>query len=398
MNPKPHERAFRRKERHNPMNPIKPALAFVLLGLCSSLQAQENVLCFTSGGDKVPCGKSWSEVKDGVTYNCLCNCPYAPSCTPVNSSSGGGGYSPSGGSLESALEPVFEQMFDNLFKWLFSPSSSSGTPKQTQQTVQSREEAAAAEAAYQKRQEEYKAKVLEQLSQAKDQFEQQRNAKFGAQRNAAANDLKDRVAKSEATKAVRQANCAAFTSLEAVKSELYDFSDFTNPNGEAEQTRKGADFTTGTLPCPEVLPQVQEVTVAQPICFQEQFYQYVKQRSDSIKVKVEALKEKKATNDKVIEEKKQKIAEAQQVIEKQKAEIKPEIPNTPQTEEDNLLLLEALKLQENSSAELKTAEETEKKMEEEIVLNEKNISALEKMRSTYDVPQKPDTAQPLPTK
>ena len=225
---------------------------------------------------------------------------------------------------------------------------------------------------------EYNEKLLKQISDAQNEFKKQANSYFNKQKEPIINEMKDRVAKSDAIKAAKQANCAAFYSLKAYElSRIGDFSDFTNPGGDAENMRTLADFPNANLTdCPPVKVSVPEVTANQPISFQETYFNYIKKQADSIKSTVDSLKVKKVDNEKVIEEKKQKVEEVTKVIE------------TKKNQEEDQDYLDALKELENANKDLETAKDNDKKMKEEIDQNDKKIKTLDKMRSMYDEEKK----------
>lgn len=279
------------------------------------------------------------------------------------------------------MESILTPLVNNFFKWL----SSGPSPKHNAKEDKKRQEQEEME--YKQRQEEYKAMMLAQISNAKSEFERQNKSTFGEQKATTINEFKDRLAKSEATKVVKQANCAAYTSLQAAKSALNDFSDFKNLDGPAEKARKSADFTTGNINgCPEIKIDIPEVNATQPVSIQEMFYNYVVHQSDSIKMTIDTLKVKKIRNDKTLEEKKQKVEELKQLIEKQKVEKNPSV--SADKGEADQLTKDALKELEIATKEMQTAQEDDQKMKDEIAEKEKNITALEKMRSTYDTDKK----------
>jgi len=141
---------------------------------------------------------------------------------------------------------------------------------------------------------------------------------------------------------------------------------------------------------------IPEVNAMQTVSIQGLFYTYVVHQSDSIRSTIATLKDKKINNDKVLVEKKQKVEELQQIVEKQKIEKKPDVAINQG--EDSQLVKDAMKELENATKELQTAEEEDQKMKDEIALKEKNITALEKMRSTYDMDNKPAAPEKSPTK
>jgi hypothetical protein len=210
-------------------------------------------------------------------------------------------------------------------------------------------------------------------------------------------DSKTRLARSEATKAINQLNCAAFSSLQAAQTALNDLTDFRNLEGSAEKARKLADFSSpNRSECPEIKIEIPEVNANQPESYQALFYNYILHKSDSIKTTIVSLKIEKIKTDKAIEEKKKKVEEVKKVIEKQKQVINP-VATSSQDENDQLVR-DALKELESATGELQTAEENGQKMQEDISLKEKNITALEKMRSTYDTDKKPAASGQSPKK
>lgn len=287
-------------------------------------------------------------------------------------------YSPGVQMAQSLIEPAL----DAFFTWLFTGPSADSQQKKLQKE---QEKLDAIE--YAKQQAEYHKKVEEQIANAKSEYDKILASQSLDKKAEVIADFQNRLAVSEATKTVKQLNCAAFKSLEAYKTSLNDFGDFKNLEGSAEQTRKLADFPSSNVSqCPVIKINIPEVNAAQPISFQQLLYGYVKQRSDSIKSTIDTLKLKKVKNDKVIEEKKQKIEETKVIIEKQKTET--------DSGTGNQLLLDAMKELEAATKELETAEDNEAKMKEELELKEKNYEALEKMRSTYDLDNNPTTTDP----
>ncbi len=326
-----------------------------------------------------------------------CNCSNGANALPVcrkneNQGSGGSssssGYSPQTQMMQDILQPVF----DNFFKWLFSEPSAEDQQKQQAAAIAAKQAAeqqiinkAEAQAAYDKMMQSYK--LLDDSHGLKMNTLNNTNLDFKTLDGNAETieNNKNRYAVSEATKTVKQLNCAAYTSLQALEVSLNDFGDFKDIDGSAEQASKLADFTTSNSNgCPEIKIDIPEVCAAQPISFQELFYSYVKHQSDSIKSTINTLKVKKIKNDKVIEEKKQKIEETKLIIERQTVEVNPNV----KAEETNQLLIDAMKELEEANRELQTAEELEIKMKEEIDQKERYKKVLTKMRSTYDVPKK----------
>jgi hypothetical protein len=356
---------------------IAIALIIIALPCLAQIEAEG---CFTSNGTFKPCWSKWTDSFNGVRYSCYCDCAKTPpaDCTPESSSSGSSssGYSPEVQMAQDILQPVF----DNFFNWLFSEPSAEDQQKQQQQKQQKQLQKQKA-IENEKNREEYKAKVLEQITNAKSEYKKQMSMQSQEQKEITVENFKIRYAVSEATKAVKQLNCAAYTSLQALEVSLKDFGDFKDIDGPAEQSVKSADFTLlNSSGCPTIKIDIPEVNATQTVSFQQLLYGYVKHRSDSIKSTIDTLKVKKIKNDKVIEEKKQKIEETKLIIEKQKEDVNTAV----NTEEANQLLIDAMKELETGTQELQYVEELEIKMKEEIELKEKNFQALEKMRGTYD--------------
>jgi hypothetical protein len=336
-----------------------------------------------SGSPWVPWSKAFSsceeceaEVSQGDTHyfrNLHCE-------GGSSSSSGGSGYSSETQMMQTILTPVFE----NLFKWLFSDDSAQNQQQQTQQQKEEQEQQrkiAAQE--YEKRQQEFKAKVQEQLINAKDEYQKQKQGQYQEQLKTTVTDFKNRFAVSEATKAVKQANCGAYNSLATTYTALQSSGGSKDYDGTMENLRESAEFRSGNSnECPPIKIEIPEVSAAQPVAFQQQFYVYIEHQSDGIKATLDSLKEKKAKNDEVIVEKKQKVEEIKQVIEKQKNEKKQN--NEVKKDEDDQLIKDALK-------ELEAAEDEDKKIKDEIEVKEKNVVALEQMRKTYDTDNKETT-------
>jgi len=237
---------------------IKPAIVITIsLIFHIACYAQQAAGCYDSGGHFKQCWEEWDDVHDGVDYHCYCNCNTTPpaECTPKSSSSSSssssrsssGGYSPQVQMMEAILTPLV----NNFFKWL----SSGPSPKQGQQgnAKIDKKKQEELDREYKQRQEEYKAMMLAQISNAKSEFEKQNNLSFGERKESTLNEFKDRLAKSEATKLVKQANCDAFSSLQAAKTDLSDISDYREIKGSAEKMRKEADFTNANINgCPPV--------------------------------------------------------------------------------------------------------------------------------------------------
>jgi hypothetical protein len=334
-----------------------------------SVQAQgiEKVACVDQSGRSVPCGGSWTVVYQGITYNCVCNCSGQDDCTAVSSgsSSSSGSYgSGSSDYREVIVGAVIQGLFNNLNRWLNSPSE----PKAQNQPAQTHEMTDAEKAEMERKQEEYRQKVLEQVTRASDEYNKQVNQNFNTAQEATLTDFKTRLTRSEATKTIKQLNCAAYTSIEAARLACQT-DDLSTIGGPLDQARAKADFTSG-LPddCPPIKVSVPDVTPEHPVGFQQYFYNTVRYKSDSVTLRVKALKEADA---KMQSETKEKEA----VVEKIKTQSQDK--NDPQ-------LLRAMK-------ELEEARQKQQQITDEIKTCQKNIDLYDIMRSTFDVDKTSDS-------
>ena len=305
-------------------------------------------------------GEKYVVTVNGVTYDCIACVSHIPRNSKDNTGIKDNG---SQTQMEGIIQPIIKELFD----WLFSEPTKEEKLHQEQEDYRKEQEERERE------REEYRTKMLNQISNVKSELKKLNDANFNENKDDVLNDIKEKVAKSEATKALKQANCNAFYSLQATKTAIRDFSDFKDLEGPAEQTRKEAELTDKNLnECPEIKIDIREVNASQTVSLQEIYYNYILDASENIKIKVDSLKVKKTNNDKVIEEKKQKVEEVTKVIE------------TKKNQNEDQDYIDALKELENAKKDLETAEENDKKMKEEIELDEKNISTLEEMRSLYD--------------
>jgi hypothetical protein len=343
-----------------------------------------------SGSPWVPWSKSFSSCEECEAAISQGDAHYFRNlhCEGGSSSSGGSsGYSSDTQMMEAILTPVF----DKFFKWVFSDDSAQNQQQQTQQQKEEQEQQRKiAEQEYEKRQQEFKAKVQEQLINAKDEYQKQKQGQYQEQLKTTVTDFKNRFAVSEATKAVKLANCGAYNSLATTYTALQSIGGSKDYDGTMENLRKSAEFRSGNSnECPPIKIDIPEVSAAQPVAFQQQFYVYIEHQSDGIKATLDSLKEKKAKNDEVIVEKKQKVEEIKQVIEKQKNEKKQN--DAVKKDDSDQLIRDALKELEMADNELQTAEDEDKKIKSEIEVKEKNVLALEQMRKTYDTDNKETT-------
>ncbi len=258
---------------------------FVFIVFCIPLQAQIEVVgCFDSKHNLIPKGQSWVEIYNGVKYRCTCNGDGTTTCVQESSSSSlsSSNNSGSGDFNQQMVQSVVTPLIQGLFDWIFSSSSdnnnsSSGSnstyisPPPTEEEIRLARE----------RQEKWK----EQVQKVQDEYSQILNEKFPGLKDKITNDLKNRVVKSEAIKTIKQLNCAANQSIEAAKIVLQGKDDFNNPEGQLENMRSLSDFTNLKLSdCPEIKYEIPEVTVSNPVGFQQMIYQTVKNKADSIGV------------------------------------------------------------------------------------------------------------------
>lgn len=346
---------------------LKYSLTCLMMVLCSlSVQAQiETVGCFTSWGDLIKPGYGWDEVYNGVKYRCTCNGNGTTDCVPASSSSSSnnsGGTDLNGQIMQSLVEPLIQNFFD----WLFAPSSPSQDNQQEGLTTEDLARIQAENEENERKAAEYRAKMKEQIEKLNNEYSQLMKDKFEDQKQSTVNEFKNKVAKSDAIKNIKQLNCASSQSISALKMVSKDKGDFSDLNGPLENSMQFADFTAGnTSNCPEIEFKVDEVTVSNPKSFQELFYETVKHKADSMTVSVVLLKEK----DKKI---KDDIIEKEKVVEQLKT-VKPSNEG-----KDDQLLKDALTA-------LNEALEEEKKVTEELTKSEKDIEIFEKVRGAYDV-------------
>lgn len=341
-------------------NKIVLSMLFLALG-CGYLYGQECVMCYKSDGTKVSPGRSWTESRNGVTYNCTCSSS-GPRCT---SSSGGGGGSSSGNSTNEIMTNLVGNMFQNLLNNLFNSSSSSSEESSSSQSSGSSYTAPALS------QEEIDAMIAqnkawkEQVDKLQADYSKLVNEKFADQQKVAANDLKNRFAKSEATKTIKQLNCAARKHIGDARLLLNGSASLKDLETPMEDLRASADFTQKpNADCQPIEIKIPEVTAQNPVGFQQMMYQSIQMKADSISVNSALLKQRQTNLKKTIEEKKQEISAIEQ---------KPKADN------------DADKLKAAALAALKAANDEEKLVEDEIVSNQKGLDALEKLRSTYDI-------------
>lgn len=372
-------------------------LAMFLLLFAIPCLAQQAVMCYKSDGKtQMRCGSGpWTEYKDGVAYDVWCDCSKTPpyvykrqsSSSSSSSGSSSSGYSPEVQMLESLLQPVF----DNLVKGFITLLSGS-SPGQIQRQKEREDEKER-----EKREKaiiEYNKNVLEQITNAKSEFEKQIMMQTEQKKAEIVSALKDRYAVAEATKSVKQLNCAAFSSLESTKLKIDDFNGSKELETSLEQASNLLDFTNlSSNDCPPITVQIPEVNANQPVSFQEMFYNYIVNQSDSIRSTIDTLKIQKEKNVQVLEENNQKVKKASKKVEEQKIAL--EANNSTTNPSDNQLLIDAMNELEEAENGLQTAKEIEQKIKEEINQKEKHIDALTKMRATYDIPKKQtSTEQP----
>ena len=328
----------------------------------SALAQIEAVECYTSKGTAVAPGGTWREIYNGVEYECTCRKSGGPDCVPISSSSSSSNSNSGSGDFnQQMVQSVVAPLIQGLFDWIFAPStdnssSSSNTvytsPPPTEEEIR----------LFKEKQEKWK----EQVQKVKAEYTQIVNEKFSDQQKNTVNDFKNRVAKSDAIKNIKQLNCASHQSIEAAKIVLQGKDNFKDLEGSLENMRSLSDFTDLKLPdCPEIKYEIPEVSVSNPVGFQQMLYQTIKYKADSITVSVALLKEKEKNIQKVLEEKKQIVEE-----------IKLQPP--AKDNKSDQLLKDALDA-------LNEALEEDKKVNEELLNSQKSIEALENIRSTYDL-------------
>lgn len=348
------------------------AAVFILNAVGTAVAQIEVVGCFTSDHQLITPGNSWNEEYNGVAYRCTCNGDGTTSCVPLSSNTSG--YSSGSGSPETQmLEGILQPLFQNLFEWIFSTDSPGSTSSSNEYD---RAELEAQNEEYARIQAEYQKKVLEQVTKANTEYSTFIRQKFENQKQSTVNEFKNRIAKSESVKNIKLLNCAASRSLEISRLVIDGQLNFSDLTGPAEDLRDLSDFENIKLSdCPEIEIKVPEVTVVNPVAFQEVFFQTIKMKSDSIGVKVGLIKEKEKKIKEVIVEK-------EKVVEQLKSK-EPVVNETNQNKaDDDKLLQEALNA-------LNEAIEEEKKVTEELQKSEKDIEQLEKIRSVYDI-EKPE--------
>ena len=320
--------------------------------------------CFDQSGHVVDCGETWYPVKDGVTYKCVCNCSGADQCVQASSSSSySNSYSSGSGDIRvDVASAVIGGLFNALDRWLNSPAPA---PKSYSNSTSSPEKelTPAEKAEIERKQAEYRQKVLEQINNATAEYSKQINTSFDEKKEATLSDMKTKYVRSESVKSIKQLNCAAYESIEAAKQNCKP--DFNSLEGSMEQARSSADFGSG-LPsdCPEIKYTLPDVTPEQPVGFQQVYYEAVRYKADSINTHVTLLKETNKEIQKQIEEKEAAIV-------KLKAEDQTKPDSDKLLEEAMKALNDAKEEQENVTAEIKTSE--------------KNIELYDIMRSAYDV-------------
>ena len=324
--------------------------------------AQECVMCYKSDGSHVSPGRSWTESRNGTTYNCTCTSS-GPRCTSSSSGGSGGGYS-SGNSTQDIMTSVVANAFQNLLNNLFSSSDNSSEESSSNSgsttsayTGPSQEEIDAAIA----RQKAWK----EQVDKLQSDYKKVLNEKFADQQKSTADDFKNRFVKSEATKAIKQLNCAAQKHIGDARLVLNGSVSLKELNTPLEDARSSADFTQKPdMDCQPIEVKIPEVTVQNPVGFQQMMYQTIQSKADSITIAGALLKQRQTNLKKTIEEKQQEV----KTIEQQ-----------PKNNNDTD------KLKAAALAALQAANDEEKTVEDEIVKSQKGLDALEKLRSTYDI-------------
>ncbi len=342
--------------------------AFLLFAGNMFVYGQECVMCYKSNGNQVAVGSSWSESRNGVTYTCKCTSS-GPRCTSSSggSSGSGGGYS-SGNTTNEIMTNFVGNAFQALLNSLFNSSSAEESSSSSSSSSGS---TYTAPALSQEEIDEIIAKQKawkEQVSKLQGDYTKLVNEKFADQQKIAANDLKNRFVRSEAVKVIKKQNCTAKKHIGDARLVLNGKATLQELETPLENARASADFPNQPTPdCGEIEIRIPEVNVQNPVGFQQIMYQTIQAKADSISVSASLLQQRQVNLKKTIAEKKQEM----QTLEEQ--------PNKTKTDG---------KTKADILAALNAANEEEKMVEEEIGKNQKGLDALEKLRSTYDIPEK----------
>lgn len=324
----------------------------------------ETVECYTSTGEPVSAGGTWYETYNGVQYKCTCRKSGGTDCVPVGSNSSNNGSNNSSGSFETQMvESIVAPLIENFFDWLFSPSteSSSSNNNNYSSTTYNYQPTEEELKEYKEQNEKWK----EHVNKVKEEFSKVYNQKFTDQKKNTVDDFNNRIAKSEAIKTIKQLNCAAYQSLEAYELVKEDINNFKELETALENSQSLADFSSkNSSDCPPIRYEIPEVTVSNPIGFQQVLYQKIKLKADSLTLNTVQLKEKEKNIKQVVEEKKKLVEEIKLL--------------PPEKKKDDKLMQDALDA-------LKEALDEEKNVNEEILINDKSIEKLENIRSTYDL-------------
>jgi hypothetical protein len=335
-------------------NKIYIGLFLVFAGIVV-VNAQECVTCYKSNGTPVNVGApSWNESRNGISYTCTCTSS-GPRCS--STSSGGGGYS-SGNSTQEIMTSVVGNLFQNLLNSIFNSSdeSTSGTQSSSSGSAST----------YQMSQEDIDAAIASQkawkaqVDKLQGDYNKVLNEKFADQQKNAANDLKNRFVRSEATKAIKQLNCAARKHIGDARLVLNGSASLKDIDTPLGDLRSSADFTgQPEVDCQPIEVKIPEVTVQNPVGFQQMMYQTIQLKADSISVVAASLRGQKNNLKKTIDEKKSELEKL-----------------SAQNDED---------LKKKAREALAAAQELEQQVDVEIDKNQKGLDALEKIRSTYDI-------------
>lgn len=331
----------------------------------------EAVGCYTSDHKIIKPGDSWNEVYNGVSYRCTCNGDGTTSCVPLTSNTSNSYGTGSNNINTQIVEGILQPLFQNLLDWIFSPSESRLGNDSNDQTERESENEK-----NKKAYEEYRKKVEEQVNKANNEYLTLVKNKFENDKQYTVNVLKDRIAKSDAIKNVKLLNCSAYRSLEISKAVLDEQIDFRNLSSSMENNRTLADFENSkSTDCPEIKINVPEVSMLNPVSFQERFFETVKIKSDSITVKVGLMKQKE-----------KRIKETVALKEKEIEQLKKnERPLEENKKSEEIIKNDNEKLLQEALDALNEALEEEKKVEIELKKSEKDIEQLEKIRSAYDI-------------
>lgn len=136
-------------------------LTFMALVAGTEIFAQKATMCYSSNGARIPCGSSWTEYRNGISYTCTCNCSKTPPAQCMSSSSGSAA---NGGiPVDKTLES-FGEINNLLNKLNEKPSNEIDNIKLKQQEEENMKNQAAENAKY-----ESASKMMKKLPDQKQQ-------------------------------------------------------------------------------------------------------------------------------------------------------------------------------------------------------------------------------------